>query len=468
MENLVTRVTGSSPVARTALAPELRARCGGQVIAPDDPGYEQARRVWNGMIDRRPAALVQALDEVDVREAIRCASRFGLPLSVRGGGHNVAGRAVCDNGIMLDLGKMNAVQVDPGRRVARVQGGALWSDLDAATAAFGLATTGGVIPSTGVAGLVLGGGIGWLVGTCGMSVDNLLGATVVTAGGEIIEANVSSHPDLFWALRGGGGNFGVVVSLELQLHPIETVLAGFVAWPASDARNVLARYRDLVRSAPEGLTAYAQIATDPESGERIVAIAVCWTGDMATGERLVAPLRDVDGLLVDAIGPMPYLAWQNAFEHEFPHGRRYYWKSNLLAGLDDGVLEALVAHGIASPLPWTTVAIECYAGPMNRVPPDATAFPHRDARFQVVASSGWDDGRDDAAGITWARTIHDAVQPWSLGGRFLNFNPGDNRTTLANAIAGYGDNLPRLRQVKRRYDPGNLFSGNSNIPPADD
>jgi FAD/FMN-containing dehydrogenase len=441
----------------------LRARIRGEVIAASDPGYDNARKVWNGMIDKHPLLVVNVIDEVDVQYVIRFARDYGHPLSVKGGGHNVVGHAVCDGGAMLDLGLMRAVDVDPVRRVARVQGGALWSDVDRATSAHGLATTGGVIASTGVAGLTLGGGIGWLVGKHGMAIDNLLGATIVTADGEIIETSAASHPDLFWAIRGGGGNFGVVVSFDFALHPVPDVLAGFVAWPVTDASEVMAFYRDFTISAPDELTAYAQIATDAESGERVVAIAVCWPGEPGVGAEVLAPLRDLGTPIIDMIELMPYVDWQQAFEAEFPAGRRYYWKSNLLRELDDGALEALVEHGSDSPLPGNMVAIEWYRGPMSRVAPGATAFVHRDARYQVVISSGWDDAEDDATGIGWARRIHQAVLPYSIEGNFLNFSSQDGYDGTQRVKTGYGANLDRLRLVKRMYDPTNLFNQNNNI-----
>ena len=439
----------------------------GHLLVEGDPRYDEARKVWNGMIDRRPAAIVRPVDELDVQASVRFAREHQLPLTVKGGGHNVAGHALADGGLMIDMGLMNGIEVDPTGAIAHIRGGALWRDVDAATARFGLATTGGVIPSTGVAGLTLGGGIGWLVGKHGMVIDNLRSVTMVTADGEIVTASPTSHPDLFWAVRGGGGNFGVALSFDIAVYPLDNVLAGVVAYPANDARAVLEFYRDFVASAPDELTAYAEIATDVESGMRVVGIAVCWPGDLDEGERLVAPLRAFGEPLVCEIGPVPYVEWQAAFEHEFPHGRRYYWKSALLDRLDDCVIDALVDHACLSELPWTIAAIEWYRGPMNRVDPAATAFPHRNAQFQLVASSGWDDPADDAKGPEWARTIHRAVAPVSLAGTFHNFDSWGERDDLARAQAAWGANLDRLRAIKRGYDPENLFSGNTNIPPAD-
>jgi FAD/FMN-containing dehydrogenase len=446
---------------------ELAGRVSGRVLTRSDSGYDEARKVWNGLIDRRPLAIVRAADELDVQAAVRFAREHRLALTVKGGGHNVAGHAVGEGALMLDMGPMNAVEVDVAGRFVRVQGGALWRDVDAATARFGLATTGGVIPSTGVAGLTLGGGIGWLVGRFGMVIDNLRSVTMVTADGEIVTASDDSHPDLFWAVRGGGGNFGVALSFDIVVHPLDNVLAGVVAYPASECRAVLEHYREFVATAPDELTAYAEIATDPESGMRVVGIAVCWPGGLEDGERVLAPLRAFGEPLVSEIGPTRYMDWQMAFEHEFPHGRRYYWKSALLNRLDDQVVDALEEHACPSELPWTIAAIEWYRGPMNRVDSTATAFPHRSAEFQVVASAGWDDPADDAKGPEWAGAIHRAVAPVSLAGTFHNFDSWGERSDLTRAQAAYGSNLDRLWAIKRRYDPDNVFSGNTNIPPAD-
>lgn len=459
--SVVASLTGDSVVDA------LRRRVRGDVIDSADPGYDDARKVWNGMIDRRPLVIVRAFDEFDVQKVVRLARDSGYALSIKGGGHNVAGHAVCDGGVMLDLGPMHAVDVDPIQRVARVQGGALWRDVDAATSAHGLVTTGGVISSTGVGGLALGGGIGWLVGKYGMAIDNLRGARIVTADGDVIETSAAQHHDLFWAIRGGGGNFGVVVSFEFRLCPLTEVLAGFVAYPVSNTPEVLAFYRDFTCSAPEALTVYAEIATDAESGERIIAIAVCWPGDPALGGEILAPLRSFGVPVVDTVRPMPYVDWQQAFDAEFPPGRRYYWKSVLLRDLDDGVLQALSEHASESALPWNMAAIESYRGPMNRVEPGATAFPHRDAQYQVVISSGWDDPEADAAGVAWAQRVHQAVLPYSIEGNFLNFSSSDDADGPLRIATGYGANLERLQQVKLRYDPSNLFNQNNNIRPAE-
>jgi FAD/FMN-containing dehydrogenase len=460
---LGTVMGGISPQLVEAFASNIN----GQVLGPRDLGYHESRRIWNGMIDRYPAVIVRVSDEVDVQRTIAFAQEQNLVLSVKGGGHNVAGYAVADGGVMLDMGDMNAVQVDPVTRTARVQGGALWRDVDAATAVHGLATVGGVIPSTGVGGLTLGGGIGWLVGKYGMTIDNLLSATVVTANGDVVTASGASHPDLFWAIRGGGGNFGVVTSFEFKLHPVQTVLAGMVAYPVSEAPDVLAFYREFAEQAPDDLTPYAQISTEPESRMRVVAIAAFWPGDLDEGERIIAPLRSFGTPIVDAFEPMPYVNWQLAFEEEFPHGRHYYWKGSLLQSIDDRILELVAEYGASSPLESSVVVIEGYRGAMNRVDSAATAFAHRNAHYQLVASAITDDPAEDFIAKEWARSIHTEAAPFSLNGGFLNFNSDDrDERTAARVRAGYGSNWERLAQIKRRYDPNNVFSQNNNIPPA--
>ena len=460
--------TDRAPIDPETIAP-FRDQVGGNVLLPGDDEYDEARRVWNGMIDKRPALIVRPRGAADVRDAVLFAREHGLPLSIKGGGHNVAGHAVTDEGLMLDLGAMRAVWGDPAARVARVQGGALWADVDRETAAYGLATTGGVISSTGVAGLTLGGGIGWLVGKHGMAIDNLLAVDLVTADGELVTASANSHSDLFWALRGGGGNFGVATSFTFALHPQGNVLAGFVAYPIDQARDVLTFYREFTTTAPDELTAYAEISTDAESGERMIAIAVCWPGDLAAGERIIAPLLAFGPPPIHMIEPMPYLAWQQAFDAQFPHGRRYYWKGNLLRELPDDLLDSVVAHATApprmGPMAWPLVAFEFYRGPMNRIAPTATAFPHRDARYQLLVIGASDDPADDDASIDWVRGLHAATAHHALNGAFLNFNSLDAPDRGDRVRAGYGINWDRLVAVKRRYDPTNRFREYNNVVP---
>jgi FAD/FMN-containing dehydrogenase len=443
----------------------LRGQLGGRLFLPGEDGYDAARAIWNGMIAKRPALIVRPSGVADVRRAIAFAGEHALSLSIKGGGHNVAGLAVTEGGVMLDLSAMRAVRVDPVARTARVQGGALWSDVDRETAAFGLATTGGQISHTGVAGLTLGGGIGWLVGKHGMTIDNLRSVELVTADSALVTASDASHPDLFWALRGGGGNFGVATSFEFALHPQGDVLAGVVAHPIAKAREVLAFYREFTASCPDELTVYAQLTTDPNSGARLAAMAAFWPGDQAEGERVLAPLRAFGPPLVDTIGRRSYVDWQRMFDPKYPHGRRYYWKSILVRELADEVLDAFVEHAAVPPLPGLYLTIEFYAGPMNGVGATDTAFPHRAARYQPVVIGSWDNPADDAISIAWARGVHAAIEPHGLNGTFLNFNAIEGTDRRDRVRAGYGPNWGRLVEVKRRYDPTNVFRENNNIAP---
>jgi FAD/FMN-containing dehydrogenase len=443
----------------------LRGHLDGQLLLPENEGYDEARRVWNGMIDKRPALIVRASGVADIQRAVTFAREHALPISIKGGGHNVAGHAVSDGGLMLDLGGMRAVWVDPEAGTARGQGGALWADVDRETATFGRATTGGVISHTGVGGLTLGGGVGWLVGKHGMTIDNLRSVDLVTADGEFVTASAEEHPDLFWALRGGGGNFGVATSFAFALHPLREVLAGVVAYPVARARDMLAFYREFTAATPDALTVYAQIATNPTLGMRVAAMAVCWSGDLADGARVLEPLRAYGEPVIETIQPTPYAAWQRTFDPKYPHGRRYYWKGSLLADLQDPVLNAIVEHATDPSLPWLNATIECYRGAMNRFGATETAFPHRDAHYQLVIVGAVDDPADDATAITWARGLHAATERYALNGTFLNFNALDRGDRRDRVRAGYGPNWARLVDVKRRYDPQNIFHENNNVAP---
>jgi FAD/FMN-containing dehydrogenase len=456
--------TTQAPLDPAAVA-TLRGQLGGKLFLPGEPDYDDTRRVWNGMIDKHPLLIARASGVADVRRAVTFARERGLPVSIKGGGHNVAGLAVTDGGLMLDLSAMRAVSVDPAARTARVQGGALWADVDRETAAFGLATTGGVISHTGIGGLTLGGGVGWLVGKHGMTVDNLRAVDLVTADGEFVTASPEEHPELFWALRGGGGNFGVATSFEFALHPLQGVLAGSVAYPIARAHDMLAFYREFAAATPDELTVYAQIATNASLGMRVAGMAVCWSGDLVEGERVLEPLRRFGTPLIETIQPMPYPAWQRTLDPKYPHGRRYYWKGTLVADLPDPMLDVIVERAADPSLPWLNATIECYRGAMNRVGTTATAFPHRDARYQLVIVGGCDDPADDATAIAWARGLHAATKRFALNGTFLNFNALDGIDRQRRVRAGYGPNWDRLVEIKRRYDPLNIFRENNNIAP---
>lgn len=450
-----------SPEQADALASSLA----GDVLLPGSEGYDQARTVWNGMVDHHPAIIARCKGVADVMAAVNFGRELDLDVSIRGGGHNVAGHAVSDGGMMIDMSAMRSVAVDPSRRTARVEGGATWADMDRETTAFGLATTGGVISDTGVAGLTLGGGIGWLVGKHGMSIDNVLSVELVTAAGEFVTANESQHADLFWALRGGGGNFGVVTAFEFQLHPVGLVTGGLVLYPASQAREVLEFYRTFTSSLPDELIAYYVIASDPESGARVCGMHVCFSGDPDEADDVFASLRAFGEPIFEQIEVMPYQVWQSANDALFPAGRHFYWKSNLYRAISGDLADAIVEYGVDAPTAECTVAIENYHGAFNRVDPTATAYPHRDINYQVMAIGATDLAAYDEAVKQWSRSVFDATEPYSKGSHFLNFNVFDGADRAKRVRAGYGLNWERLVEVKRRYDPTNFFKANNNISP---
>jgi hypothetical protein len=443
---------------------ELREKLAGEILMPGDAGYDDARTIWNGMIDKRPAIIARPTGVSEVIQIVQFARLRQLPVSIKGGGHNVAGHAVSEGGLMIDMGKMNSVHVDPVRQTARVEGGATWAEFDRETAVFGLATTAGVISSTGVAGLTLGGGIGWLVGKHGLSVDNLLSVELVTADGEWLRASEHEHPDLFWALRGGGGNFGVVTSFEFQLHPVDEVLAGYMVWSAEDAGEILQFFQEFTETNPEEMTTYFQLGTDPESGMRVAMLVLFFPEVNDENYRIVDQIRTFKEPIMEMVEPMPYRQWQMAFDDEFPHGVRYYWKGVLLGSLSQGAIDAVLEHGVNPPLPGCALAIEHYRGVMNRVSPDATAFANRDARYQIVIIGGWESAQDDATGINWVRSLNAAAAPYSLGAAFLNFNSSNADERASIVRAGYRHNFERLAAIKRQYDRTNFFAENNNIP----
>jgi FAD/FMN-containing dehydrogenase len=442
----------------------FRAQLRGEVLRPGDPGYDEARRVWNGMVDKRPALIARCAGVDDVAAAVRFGREQGLPISIRGGGHNVAGLAVSDGGLMIDCAPMKGIAVDPAARTARVQPGVLWGEFDAAAQAHGLATVGGVVPTTGVAGLTLGGGQGWLTGKHGLSVDNLLAAEVVTAAGERVRASEDEHADLFWALRGAGANFGVVTAFEFRLHPVgPTVLGGMVIHPLPRAREVLRFYREFAAAQPDELTTYAALLTAPD-GAPVVALVCCYAGPLEAGERAVAGLRRFGPPAVDTIGPLPYLAVQGIFGEGVPAGRRNYWKSTLLDRIADEAIEALAEFAARVPSPFSAIAIADTHGAFGRVAPDATAYAHRHLPFDLVLLAGWSDPADDGANVAWTRQLYEAVRPFAPAGVYVNDLDGDEgRGRVRDA---YGANYDRLAILKARWDPANVFRANHNIAPA--
>ena len=448
----------------------------GVLITPDHHGYDDARALWNGTVDRRPRLIARCDGTADVAAAVRFARDCDLEIAVRGGGHNVAGTAVCEDGIVIDLSAMRAVSVDPLDRTALVQGGALWSDVDHATQAHGLATTGGIVGHTGVGGLSLGGGIGWLMRKHGLTVDNLVEAEVVTASGEIVQASANDHPDLFWALRGGGGNFGVVSSFRFALHPVgPTVMAGPVFWAAADTTDVLRFYRDFVANAPDELGTVIRLGTVPPlpvvAGELhfrpAIAVTSCYAGPVEAGERAVRALRQFGTPLVDLVGPTLYVDHQGGLDDTVPHGWHYYWKATNLTGLSDAVIDIVAEHAYRATSPRSYAAMFHMGGAVARVSPGATAYPGRDVDHNIIIDAAWLPEQDDtvlAAETTWAREFLDALEPHRAG-VYVNFLDSDDDTNRIHEA--YGDaNYMRLVEVKTKYDPENVFRNNTNIQPA--
>ncbi|MEV0289484.1 MULTISPECIES: FAD-binding oxidoreductase [unclassified Kribbella] len=448
----------------------------GRLITADQAGYDTARAVWNGAVDRRPRLIACCVDTADVVAAVRFARDHDLEIAVRGGGHNVAGTAVCDDGIVIDLSAMRAVSVDPAGRTVRVQGGALWSDVDHATQAHGLATTGGIVSHTGVAGLTLGGGIGWLMRKYGLVVDNLLAAEVVDADGSVVQASADEHPDLFWALRGGGGNFGIVTSFQFALHRLgPDILAGPVFWAAEDTAEVLRFYRDFIAEAPDELGSVIRLGTIPPwpavhehlHWRPAVAVACSYAGAVDDGERVVRSLRRFGQPLVDLVGPTPYVAHQRAIDDTVPHGWHYYWKATNLAGLSDDTIAVIADHAYAAGSPRSYAAMFHLGGAVARVPADATAYANRTTPHNIVVEAVWrpdEAGEHAVAEPAWARRFLQAVQPHRAAGVYVNFLDADDTTRTREA---YGDHTyRRLADIKSKYDPDNVFHHNRNIRPA--
>ena len=456
-------------------APTQIAGFHGDVITPGDPGYDAARRVWNGMIDARPAVIARCTSPADVAAAIAHARGEGLPLAVRGGGHNVAGTATADGGLVVDLSPMRGVRLDPSHRTVHVEGGATWADVDRVTAPLGLATPGGVVSETGVAGLALSGGVSAQRRAHGMTVDNLVSAEVVLADGRIVRASAGEHADLHWALRGGGGNFGVVTSFELRLHPVgPDVFKLHVAYPLGDAARVLAGWRDAVAGAPDALSTEAFIWSLPVipdlpehlRGLRYAGVSGQWTGDPEEGEAATRALRMLAMPLLDLSGPADYAQAQAALDPFFPAGLRYYWKAVYLETLPDAAIAATVRHSLQAPSPRTLVIIRHGGGAIGRVPPEATAFGARDGEWMLSVDSIWDAPEDDAENVAWTRGLHDEAAAFSEHARpYFNF-PGLLEEGDAAVRAGFGDNHARLARIKAAYDPANTFRRNPNVRPA--
>lgn len=447
----------------------LRSSLRGCVVLPGEPGYDTARSIWNGMIDRRPAIIIQAAGAADVIHGVNFARDHHAALAVRGGGHNIAGNAICDGGVVLDLSRMRSVHVDPAARRARVEGGALLSDLDKETQAFGLAVPVGINSTTGVAGLTLGGGFGWTSRKLGLSIDNLISLDIVTADGKLRRADAAKEPDLFWAARGGGGNFGVATSFEFKLHGLgPQVMAGLLVHPLDAAPDLIRQYRNLVATAPDALTCWLVLRKAPPApfiptewhGKEVAIVALCHCGPLEAAREAVAPFRALGQPIVDLVQPQPFVGWQAAFDPLLTPGARNYWKSHDFAELTDAVGAILVNAVRRLPSDECEVFVGHLGAEVSRVPVDATAFSRRDVQFIINVHTRWQEPRHDAACIAWARGLFDALAPHASGSVYVNFMPADETDRVRGA---YGTNYERLAAIKRRYDPDNLFRLNQNI-----
>ncbi len=449
---------------------DLQAEIRGTVVTEKDAGYDDARKVYNAMHDGRPEAVIRCADPADVIAAVNFARDRGGDLSVRGGSHSAPGFGTNDGGIVIDLSPMRGIRVDPKAKTARAEGGCTLGDFNHATHGFGLATPGGIISTTGIGGLTLGGGMGYLTRGLGLSIDNLISADVVTADGRFLVASERENEDLFWALRGGGGNFGVVTSFEYRLHPISDVLVGIFVFPEESAGDLFRFYRDFIETAPEefgGFPAYLvapPLPFLPESahGTTCCGIVACWSGPLDQGEQVFAPIRKVGPLVGELVTPMPYPAINTLFDALLPPGLQQYWKGVFATELTDGAIEAHLAHGPKIPTVNSAMHIYPLSGAPSRVAGDATAFPYREARFATVIAGAWPDAKDNDANIAWVRAYHKALAPHSSAGGYINFMDADDQTRIRE---NYGANYDRLTEVKRKYDPANLFHLNQNIRP---
>jgi FAD/FMN-containing dehydrogenase len=460
---------------RSEVVAGFKATMRGPVLQPGDPGYDEARSIWNAMIDRRPALIARCAGSADVMAALAFARAHALPLAVRGGGHGIAGSAVCDDGLVIDLSTMRGVHVDPVARRAWVEGGALLSDLDHETQAFGLAVPLGINSTTGVAGLTLGGGFGWLSRMHGLAVDNLVGAEIVTADGRCRRIGLDREPELFWAIRGGGGNFGVVTQFEFALHPVgPQVTAGLIVFPASEARSVMLRYRDFVGTLPRELAVWAVLRKAPPlpflptevHGQDIVALAVfsplAPESAMPLLSALIGPMSGFGTVLGEHVGAMPYVAWQKMFDPLLAPGARNYWKSHNFKTLSSEAIDVVLRYAGALPTPQCEIFLGLIGGKANEPKFDATAYPHRDVQFAMNVHGRWVEAADDARVVAWAREFFGAAAPFAAGSVYINFLTQDEGARIHEA---YGANYARLVEVKRRYDPDNVFRLNHNIQP---
>jgi FAD/FMN-containing dehydrogenase len=446
-------------------AAELGDTFSGQLLKPADAGYDEARRVHNGLIDKRPALIAQCRSAADVASAVDLAQRSGLEAAVRGGGHNVAGRATIDGGLMIDVAPMKGIIVDPKRRIAHVEGGVTWAELNRETQVHGLAVTGGVVSSTGVAGLALGGGIGWLMSKHGLAADNLCSVELITAAGKRIITSANEEPDLFWAVRGGGGNFGVATSFEFQLHPIgPAITGGLIAHRFQSARDVLRLFRDSTVSLPDEHMIVGGLIHAPDgSGTKLAAMVTCHCGPLAAGEKAMQPLKQFGSPVMDALGPMPYCDVNRMLDDAYPKGALNYWKSSFLSTLSDDAIDTMVECFARCPTPMGQIILEHVHGAVSRVAVGDTAFPHRSTGYNFLLISEWIDPAITERCIAWARETYAAMAPFAAPGRYVNYL-GDDEADDPIAAA-YGPNYRRLQRIKSKYDPTNFFRMNQNIRP---
>ncbi len=463
---------GGSRTVSKASIDALRASVRGSVVAPGEPGYDEARTIWNAMIDRRPGLVVRAEAPGDVQAAVNFARDNGLVIAVRSGGHQIGGLAVAEGALLLDLSPMKAVSVDAAARTARVEPGATLADVDAATQAHGLAVPMGINSTTGIAGLTLGGGFGWTSRKLGMTIDTLLAADIVTADGAMRRASADENPDLFWAIRGGGGNFGVVTAFEFRLQALgPEVLAGLIVHPIAAAPELLRDFRRIGREAPDELTVWAVMRKAPPlpflpedwHGREVLVFAACYAGPVADGEKAMAELRGLGQPIADVIGPVPFAGWQQAFDPLLTPGARNYWKSHDFIEFPDAAIDVMLGAIDSLPDPQCEIFLAHLGGAMARVPAGATAFPQRAAHMTMNVHTRWQDAANDAGCIGWARDLFDRMAPFAAGSVYVNFMPEDEAGRVGSA---YGRNLDRLRAIKARFDPANLFRMNHNILPA--
>jgi FAD/FMN-containing dehydrogenase len=434
----------------------------GQLFEPADAGYNEARQIWNASVNKHPRLIAQCSGVADVIAAVNFGRANDLLTAIRGGGHNVGGRALCDDGIVIDLSRMRAVYVDSANQTVRVQGGATLGDLDREAHVFGLAVPSGIVAKTGIGGLTLGGGVGWLLRKYGMSIDNLLSCQLVDADGRVLTANASENQDLFWALRGGGGNFGVVTSFEFRAHPVHTVLGGVLVYPRDKALDVVRHFRDYIESAPDELTAYVAFFCG-QDGSPLVGVIPCYCGDIADGEGVLQPLRTFGSPVVDNVQPIPFPTMQSLLGPFFPDGNQNYWKSTLQRELSDDAISAIVEHANRASSPLSFIVLEHYGGAAGRVPKDATAFPHRNLPWDILFIAQWTKPEETTIHREWARCGEEILRPFSANAHLVSALDVEVEEVINTA---FGANLPRLATIKQKYDPTNFFRVNYNIKPA--